>query len=140
MTGHLLYTEEDVELLARAIREACPTDDQCVADEEECFRAHPVHEAVSRDGVIESVYADIDGLVRTILAALSSSGRLLPPGSETDWRVRYPTLGRVSPPIGPMPEALVRETAEKARAGGLEAIVESRITTPWSVPDTEPEG
>lgn len=49
------------------IRDACPTEEQCVADEDECLRLHPIHMASTVGGVIDMVYAEVGPLVALIL-------------------------------------------------------------------------
>ena len=105
MTRHLPYTEEDVERLADVAHEACdgPTCD-CTWSSREEFRAS----------------------ARAILAALSSSGRLVPPGGEVRRR-----------PI-PMCSAgeVVMVTDVKAWMDRQASRVADQLT--WSpVPDTE---
>lgn len=124
-------TEEVAELLKRTIREACPAENQCLADEDECFRAHPIHEGASVDGVIQMVYADVDGLARILADALSSSGRLVPEGSEIreEWGVRWPD-GDWGMSNRALAEGYI------ARTPG--ALISRRvITTPWT--PTRPE-
>lgn len=60
--------------VADAIRAACPADEECLADEEACFRAHPIHEFARRDGVLVSVYADVDEVARLALGAVRAAG------------------------------------------------------------------
>jgi hypothetical protein len=62
--------------IAAAIRAACadPDDGQCVEDEDECFRNRPVHLAQETAGVIEMVYADVDGLA-DIVAKVVEEGQ-----------------------------------------------------------------
>lgn len=48
-------------LIAETLRNACPTDTECLADEDECFRQHSIHESSSYEGRVRSVYMDVDG-------------------------------------------------------------------------------
>jgi hypothetical protein len=57
-------------LLTDKIRAACPSDEECLEDEESCFKVHSVHMAGMTNGVIDLIYADVDGLVDVILEAL----------------------------------------------------------------------
>lgn len=60
-------------ILATAIRNAAhhpDGDDGCIADAEECLRLHPIHEAGTTNGVVDEIYADVDGLVEVIIQAL----------------------------------------------------------------------
>lgn len=69
--------ESNEDIVKRAVRDACPDpDNDCLSDEEECFNKHPIHEGGSTDGVIDSIYADVDGLAFLIVKALADSGRL----------------------------------------------------------------
>ena len=62
-------------LAAEAIRAACPTDEQCLKDEEECFRAHPIHEGARREGIIVQVYATPEAAAAAVLAAVLPAHR-----------------------------------------------------------------
>jgi hypothetical protein len=55
--------------IAQVIRDACPREEECLADEEACFAAHPVHPAGWIDGVIDVVYANVDMLASAIAQA-----------------------------------------------------------------------
>ena len=86
-----------------------------------------------------SVYWD---QARAVLAALSSAGRLVPPGSEVreEWRLRfsYPdgTTGQLS--TGDEDEARSWVRGHRDCKHGTELLRLCVITTPWSpVPDTE---
>jgi len=57
-------------MLADKIRAACPSEEECLKDEDACFKIHPVHPAEWHDGTIIMVYADVNGLVNLILEAL----------------------------------------------------------------------
>lgn len=46
--------------------------DDCVADEDECLRTHPIHLAGASDGVTRLVYADVDGMAQIIAEGLTS--------------------------------------------------------------------
>ena len=82
----------DEQIIAAAIRDACPDpDDDCLPDEEACFEKHPVHGCGTTNGVIDEVYADVDKLAALIVAALNVAGRLGP--------------GSTSPEPGPEPLA-----------------------------------
>lgn len=71
MTGHLLYTEEDVELVARAL----PID-----HEDGTTLVEILPEMEGRHS--RMIWGDPQRVARAILAALSSANRLVPPGSE----------------------------------------------------------
>lgn len=55
------------ERLIQKIRDTCPTDEQCLEDEESCFSLHPVHPAAYTNGVIDMVYAEVEPLVDLIM-------------------------------------------------------------------------
>lgn len=53
--------------IAQRLRDACPTEEECLDDEEECFKKHPIHDAGGTNDVIDSVYADIDAIVDVVM-------------------------------------------------------------------------
>lgn len=61
-------THEDVvRRTAVAIRLACPSDDLCVEDEDECFAKYPIHFTAKESGVISTIMADVDGLAEFVV-------------------------------------------------------------------------
>jgi hypothetical protein len=52
--------------LRKLIEDAVPADEECLASEDACFDAHPVHGAGWVDGRLDLVYADVDGLVELL--------------------------------------------------------------------------
>lgn len=69
----------DEELIAAAIRAACPDPDvDCLDDQATCFEHHPIHEVGRVRGVIETVEADVEPLATLVVAALAAAGRLGP--------------------------------------------------------------
>lgn len=76
--GELLdhQRQEFRDQLARRIREACPTPEQCDEVEERikddpnllsCYDVHPIHWAVQEKGVITMIDARVEGLVDLIM-------------------------------------------------------------------------
>jgi hypothetical protein len=62
--------EAERDVVAAAIRAAVPDESACVADEEECFRLHPVHLMACSNGVVQAVYADVEAVARLAVDAL----------------------------------------------------------------------
>jgi hypothetical protein len=110
-------------LAAEAIRSACPSDEQCLADEHACFRAHPIHLGAQRDGVIVEVWASPEGLADAVLAAVlpAISRVLLAKRDQLDADAPRGHDGRA---VG-LEEAadLVRSLAAAAPPAGLSATV-----------------
>lgn len=68
-------------LLEDLIRKSCPTDEQCEENGDECFQLHPIHEASSRLGKIETVYCNVEGLAKVIANYILNKYRLEEYGS-----------------------------------------------------------
>lgn len=74
------WTDADVELVARALADACPTPDQCADYHDECLQQHGVHwTAVGPGGVGPQYITVLEGDPRTLsriaLSALAAAGR-----------------------------------------------------------------
>lgn len=75
------------DILATAIRSACPDPDDCDADEDECFQHHPIHAVVTTGHVVTRIEADLDGLVDLIIATLREEAFAFRPlTADSDWR------------------------------------------------------
>ncbi len=59
-------------LVAAAIREAVVSEELCVADEDACFDAHPIHLMSSVDGRVDTVYARVDGTAEVVAEAVAA--------------------------------------------------------------------
>lgn len=67
----MTVTNESMEeIIAKAIRDAAPTEEECLANEEECLKKHPIHPAGWTGETLVSIYADIDGLADIIAMTL----------------------------------------------------------------------
>jgi hypothetical protein len=78
--------------IAQIIRDACPREEECLADEESCFAAHPVHPAGWTNDVLVLVYADVDMLASAIAQAFRPT---------VDDLTRCPTCDSPSPALHP---------------------------------------
>ena len=116
MTGHLLYTEEDVTLVALALI------------------LEPENLPPGDEGRMENA--------RRVLGTLAAANRLVPPGSEVreEWRLRFSYPDGTTGQLRTADEDEARSWVRGHRdcKHGTELLRLRVITTPWSpVPDTE---
>lgn len=83
--------EPTSEIIRHALLDAMADPDDCGADEDDCFRRHPVHLGWSDGNGVQVVYVQVDKVGEVIAAALRAAGRLLPEGGQTliEWEVRW---------------------------------------------------
>jgi hypothetical protein len=49
--------------LREAIENVIPDEEECLADEEACWKRHPIHETCRSHGRIVTIEADLDDLI-----------------------------------------------------------------------------
>lgn len=81
-------SDQERAAITEAIRAACPSEEQCLADEDQCILTHPIHYLAKRNDVVTAVYAEPGALADVTLATLN-----LP---ERDHRVRLAALEEVA--------------------------------------------
>ncbi|MEV1331145.1 hypothetical protein AB0J20_16385 [Micromonospora costi] len=124
------YTDTDVQMVALALADACPTPEQCADTHDECVRRNGIHWlSVGPGGLgnqhITAVEGDPRAIARVVLDALAAAGRLLPAEVE---RIYTAARAQAFRDAAEMVEAIKPESSTGVSQRALEAYGLSIVT------------